>query len=82
MTRGRKKITIVQGINHEDDPKDLKLKKILSAMNKEFHCSGGIVNDKLYGKIIKMTGDHREGVKNFLIRNGLSTEISIIIHGV
>ena len=57
-------------------------KKILSAMNKEFHCSGGIVDDAVYGKIIKLTGDQRDQAKNFLIKNNLATDTSIIMHGV
>jgi len=77
LSRGRKKATIVQGL-----PDKLNLKKTLSALNNEFHCSGGIAVDPTYGQIIKLTGDQREGVRAFLVKNNIAAAASIKIHGV
>jgi len=78
LSRGRKKETIIQGIHNlhkyssKDNPEEVKnWKKMLSSLNSEFHCSGGIVEDRTYGKIIKMTGDHRERIKDYLVKNEL-----------
>jgi len=57
----RKRITTVEGL---DD--DLDLKKILKAMKKKFSCNGNVEKSEEYGMIIKMSGDQRETVKNFL----------------
>jgi len=82
ISRGRKKSTIIQGLA-QGPRKSVNLKKVLTAVNKEFHCSGGISEEACYGgTIIKLTGDQREGVKNFLIKSNLGTANNIKIHGV
>jgi len=77
ISRGRKKITIIQGI-----PKNENLKNVLSKINKECHCSGGIVDDPNYGMIIKLTGDQQLGVRDFMIKTHITSENNIQMHGV
>jgi len=82
ISRGRKKSTIIQGLT-AGPRKNVNLKKVLAAVNKEFHCSGGVAEEPAYGgTVIKLTGDQREGLKNFLIKNNLATANNIKIHGV
>lgn len=57
-------------------------KKLLSSFNKNFHCSGGITDTKEYGRAVKMTGDQRENLKQFLVESGLAREDEIKTHGV
>jgi translation initiation factor SUI1 len=74
-------LTIIQGLSAPG--KKVNLKKVLTAVNKEFHCSGGIADEPAYGgTVIKLTGDQRDGLKAFLIKNNLGTAANIKIHGV
>jgi translation initiation factor SUI1 len=66
MLIGRRKMTIVQGL----DPND----KILSSMKKKFCCAGNIVN-----KEIRLSGDQRQNVCDYLVKSGLN---NIVMHGV
>ncbi|KAK8802123.1 hypothetical protein WA158_006517 [Blastocystis sp. Blastoise] len=75
--RGRKCITIVQGL-----ATDLNLKKILKAWKNTFKCNGSIVEDEEAGKIIQLQGDHRADIHEFLIHEEINHEDDIIIHGV
>ena len=78
LTRGRRKLTIVQGLSLQV----FGLEKALSVIKKEFHCSGGIGVEPPYGSVIKLSGDHRQGLSAFLIRTGLAGATNIEIHGV
>jgi translation initiation factor 1 len=78
LTRGRKKLTILQGLSLQVCGQE----KVLSAIKKEFHCSGGIGVEPPYGSVIKLSGDHRHGLSAFLIRTGLPGATNIEIHGV
>lgn len=74
---GRKRITIVEGLNE----KKYNLKLILKSLKKEFHCNGNIEEDETYGKVIKLTGDKRADVKKFLIQEGIASQDNIKVHG-
>ena len=73
---GRKSITIVQGLDE-----DLDEKRILKYFKKTFQCNGCISEDKEYGKIIQLSGDQKENVKNFLIEQEIYKIENIVIHG-
>lgn len=75
--RGRKSITIVQGL-----ASDLSLKRILKAWKNSFKCNGAIVEDEEEGKIIQLQGDQRQNVHDFLINEEINHEDDIIVHGV
>ena len=73
----RKSITIVENLNPE-----LDLKKILKFMRKKFSCNGNIEKDNKFGKVIKLSGDQRENVKNFLVNFAkVVNKEDIIVHG-
>ena len=73
---GKKSITIVQGLDEELDEK-----KILKYFKKTFQCNGCISEDKEYGKIIQLSGDQKDNVKQFLIQQQIYTEDCIVVHG-
>ena len=73
---GRKSITIVQGLDE-----DLDEKRILKYFKKTFQCNGCISEDKEYGKIIQLSGDQKENVKNFLIEQEIYKIENIVVHG-
>ena len=58
------------------------MKKLLSAFNKQFHCSGGIVDDPTYGKIIKLTGDQKDNAYDFILLNEIADKMSVKKHGI
>jgi translation initiation factor 1 len=73
----RKRITSVQGLD-----KDLDLKRILKALKKEHNCNGTVLKSEEYGEVLKMSGDQRQNVRNFLVENEIVSKENIILHGV
>jgi translation initiation factor 1 len=74
---GKKCITNVIGMAD-----DLDLKKILSYFKKTYNCSGSIINDKIYGEVISLTGDQKENIYNFLINEEIYKKEDIIVKGI
>jgi translation initiation factor 1 len=62
--------------------KDLDLKKMLSYMKKHFNCTGTITDDKEFGEVISLTGDQKENVYNFLVKEEIYKKENIIIKGI
>lgn len=73
----RKRTTTVQGL----DTEMIDIKSFLKDVKKRFSCGGSIENNKEYGLVIKLTGDQREIVKNYIIRQQIADYDDIIIHG-
>ena len=73
---GKKSITIIQGLDEELDEK-----KILKYFKKTFKCNGCISDDNEYGKIIQLSGDQKENIKQFFIEQNIYTEDNIVVHG-
>ncbi|KAL0489219.1 hypothetical protein AKO1_013744 [Acrasis kona] len=75
---GRKRITIVEGLSDK-----LDLKKILKSWKKEFHVNGSVIDDdpKYEGAILKISGDCRQVISDFLINEGLAEASQIKVHG-
>lgn len=73
---GRKCITTVQGLSES-----LDLKGILKTFKKSFSCNGSISTDQEYGKVIQMSGDQRENVQQWLIKEGIVSPKEIVLHG-
>lgn len=76
---GRKSITTVSGLEQ-----DLDFVKLLKAFKKSFQCIGSL--DVKTGTdivlAIKLSGDQRENVKNFLLSEEIiPDEKNIIVHG-
>ena len=60
---------------------DLDLKKISKFLKKKLNCNGAVVNDKEFGDVIQLQGDHRDDVKDFLITMKVCQDTQIIMHG-
>jgi translation initiation factor 1 len=73
---GRKCITTVTGLAD-----DLDLKLILSHIKKTHNCNGSVINDEKFGEIIKLSGDQRENMYNFLINEEINKSEDIIVKG-
>jgi len=78
---GRKWITTIEGM---DD--DLDLKRISRAMKSSFHCSAAVVTDEDSGEeIIKLSGNQKEAVREWLIAAEILTEREatdrLVLHG-
>lgn len=78
---GRKRITFIENIPDNQNPK-----KILKAMRKEMNCTGNLANPKQKKEgvsyVIKLTGDQRENVILFLLKNKIVlNDKDIIKHG-
>jgi translation initiation factor SUI1 len=78
---GKKWVTLVEDL---DD--DLDLNRIARAMKKTLHCAADVVlDDKSQKEIIKLQGNHRDAVKDWLIINEVITEKEgkerLVLHG-
>jgi len=77
---GPRSITLIEGL---DD--DLDLRRISKAMKKQFNCAASIHKDKDEKEIIKLQGDHRQSVRDWIISQGILTETEadqrIMMHG-
>ena len=74
---GRKCITIITGI-----ALDLDLDKILKYLKKKYSCNGSISNDEKFGDVITLSGDQKENVYKFFIKEQIYKKECIIIKGV
>jgi len=74
----RAKITTIEGL-----PNDIDHKKLCQFMQKEFNCGKGKVEKTDdFGTIIQLSGDQREKVAKFLVREGIvDKKSSVKIHG-
>lgn len=74
---GRKHVTTISGLKQ-----DLDFPRLLRAFKKSFKCIGALdVNDDIV-LAIKLSGDQRDNVKKFLLKEEIILdENCIIIHG-
>lgn len=80
--RGRKNITMVIGI----EQLECDLKKLSSKLSTKFSCSCSIKTikdgDDSGKKFFKLSGDHRQEIKQFLLDNNyVDSDDQLIIHG-
>eukprot|EP00756_Hemistasia_phaeocysticola_P011851 Hpha_TRINITY_DN15149_c2_g1::TRINITY_DN15149_c2_g1_i2::g.129947::m.129947/K03113/EIF1, SUI1; translation initiation factor 1 len=73
---GRKCITSIQGLHV-----DLDFKKLVKAFKKEFSCNGSVTESSEHGTVPQLSGDQRQKVSEFLIRNGIVKKENIVLHG-
>jgi translation initiation factor SUI1 len=62
--------------------KDLDLKKILSYIKKTHNCNGSITKDETHGEVMCFSGDQKENIYNFLIKEEIYKKEDIIIKGI
>lgn len=80
--RGRKNITIISGI----ESLGCDLKKLSSKLSSHFSCSCSIKTisdgDDAGKKIFKMSGDHRQEIKEYLLEHEYVDKYDVLtIHG-
>lgn len=75
---GRKSITTITGLEQ-----DLDFPRLLKAFKKNFKCIGSLdIQDDNFVVAIKLSGDQRENVREFLLQEEIITDDTcIIIHG-
>lgn len=74
---GKKCITNVIGM-----AEDLDLKKILSYLKKKHNCNGSIIKDEKHGEVMLFSGDQKENIYNFLIKEDIYKAEDIIVKGM
>lgn len=78
---GPRSITLIEGL---DD--DLDLKRIAKAMKKGFSCASSVhIDDKTKESYIKLQGDHRDNIRDWLLQEKIvetsEAKERIVIHG-
>jgi translation initiation factor 1 len=58
-----------------------RFKLLLKEWKKIFHCNGSIEVDEEFGKVIRLSGDNRVAIAEFLIAEEIGTKETIKIHG-
>jgi translation initiation factor 1 len=76
---GRKSLTLVQGLSMFMGTEHIK--NLSRTFKTEFACGVTLVNDEQYGPILQLQGDHRSGVRDYLVRHNIKKE-RIVIHGL
>lgn len=74
---GKKCITNVIGMAD-----DLDLPRILSYLKKTYSCNGSLIKDEEHGEVMSFTGDQKENIYNFLIKEQIYKKEDIIIKGI
>lgn len=73
---GRKNMTIVEGISTDFDPS-----KLLRSIKKKLYCQGTVVDDGKGGNVLQFTGDQRNEIAVFLVRNAVVAPSELVVHG-
>ena len=78
---GRKSWTSIEGLDKLEpnrDKLDTFIENIAKNLKKKFSCGASIEKPEY---IVQLNGDHREGIKDFLIKGGFVNETQIKMHG-
>lgn len=77
---GKKWLTMIEGL---DD--DLDLERIARAIKKDLHCAATVDTDKEGGEYIKLSGNHRDAVAEWLVGCEVLTakegKSRLVLHG-
>jgi translation initiation factor SUI1 len=74
---GKKLQTFLYGLGPEFD-----LEKIIKHFKKAFSCTGSIEKSEEFGEVIKLTGDQRKKIFDFLINEEICSKSDIILKGL
>jgi translation initiation factor 1 len=75
---GKKYWTTVEGLDKVELPTNVTLDDISRKMKKAYNCGATIIKPE---NSIQLNGDHRDNIKNFLIKSKLVNEEQIKMHG-
>jgi translation initiation factor 1 len=67
--------TIIEGL-----PSDIDLKKLSKHLAKTNQCSCSILNDDTFGNVLQLTGNKKDSVKEFLLKEKICILENLIIH--
>ncbi len=73
---GKKSLTTVEGLAD-----DLDLAKIVKVLKKTLNTNGTVLDDEEFGLVLKLQGDQRKAVANFLSTYRICQPQEIKIHG-
>lgn len=73
---GKKVLTTVDGLGK----RGIDLEALARQFRRSCNCSS-FLEDTEKGKIIVLTGDHRQYIETFLIKEKIATKKEIILHG-
>jgi len=73
---GKKSLTTVEGLAD-----DLDLAKIVKALKKTLNTNGTVLEDEEFGMVLKLQGDQRKAVADFLTTYRICQPQEIKIHG-
>lgn len=77
---GRKSLTFVEGLDKIELPENLSrdvfMNDLTKKFKKKFNCGVTIQENG-----IMLNGDHREGIKDFLVQLNIISPEKVIIHG-
>ncbi|KAL0220000.1 hypothetical protein P9112_005653 [Eukaryota sp. TZLM1-RC] len=76
VQRKNKWVTVIEGL-----PDIFDYRKILKVLRQDLFCNGTVVDDKHYGTVITLQGDHRYDVEKFLLHEELAEKEEISVHG-
>lgn len=65
-----------------DIAEDLDVKKMCRYLKKTLNCGGNVLNDKELGEIMRLTGDQKQEVIDFFIREEIYNADNIILKGI
>ena len=74
---GKKLQTFLYGLGQDFD-----LEKIIKHFKKTFSCTGSIEKSEEFGEVIKLTGDQRKKIFDFLISEEICSKSDIILKGL
>lgn len=74
---GRQCFTIIS-----DMAEDLDLKKICRYLKKTLNCGGNVLKDETLGEVIRLTGDQKQSVIDFLINQQIYKADEITLKGI
>ena len=74
---GKKLQTFLYGLGQEFD-----LEKIIKHFKKTFSCTGSIEKSEEFGEVIKLTGDQKKKIFDFLISEEICSKSDIILKGL
>lgn len=67
----RKYWTTIEGLSE-----DINIKKFLAKLKRELSCNGSVKSG-----VVTLQGDHRQLIKTILVREGITEDKHIVVHG-
>ena len=76
LDQSRRPRTMIEGL-----PSHLNHQKIVQSFRKKLSCGGNVIDDLEKGPVIRLLGDRRRNVVDFLINEGIGNTSKVLIYG-